>query len=726
MPHLSGRPDQPLRGFILSQLLGAGSLALAIWWTLNELTASLVNNKVTAALFFGQVLGPVLSQRLLEFAIALLIVHLAFGLLAFALARLTLAAAPQRLAGCQARLVLGWFLGLAALAWLANASWYPGSRFAPDAAWLSREWHGWRWVHLPLLLSAVLTAALALWCLRPRRRVAGHLPWLAVALAAAWTGGSLQFRDSAASRPAPRFEAPHVVILGLDSLRDDLAGSQSGPRLTPNIDAFLNGAHRFSDAISPLARTYPALVSILTGRHPVATHARFNLMPRARVAEGDTLADALRRSGYQTIYATDEARFANLDESFGFDQLITPPVGASDFLLGKAGDLPLVNLLSGTALGGALFPTSHANRAVAVTYRPRHFVARLEQEIAVDRPTFLMIHLTLSHWPYSWAGLRNPTTPQEYRPAYTRAVAELDRQFAEVTRLLETKGVLDNAIVVVLSDHGEALGWPGDSMLRKTGTAHEIWNSLWGHGTSVMSPHQYSVFLAMRGFGRTATPGNPGNHAWPVSLEDVRPTLQQIATGAVPADVTGISLLPLLDGTLDSASLAGRIRFTETDFNTPMVLAGKYNASGLIHEGAAYYEIMPASGWMQLKAERLPELMFRKERAAISRDSLLAAIPSGEGGGRVVPVHRPTVPAATAPGGAARPGGRARSRAALGCPARTVCRRAFACPGHAASVTGITRVGAGLWEHPGRFNNCRRPLMGFIICRRGPWTSRTN
>jgi hypothetical protein len=631
MRHQSGKPDRPLQGFILSQLLGIGSLVLAVWWTMSDLALALANNKVTAALVYGQVLGPVLSRRLLEFAIALLAVHLALGGLAFALARLTLAAAPQRLAGCQARLVLGWFTVLAALAWLANASWYPGSQFAPDAAWLTREWHGWRWAHLPVLLAAGLTAALALRCLSRWRRVPGHVPWLVVALAAAWAGGFLQFQDSAASRPAPRFEAPHVVILGLDSLRDDLAGSQSEPRLTPNVDAFLDGAHRFGDTISPLARTYPALVSILTGRHPVATQARFNLMPRARVAEGDTLADALRSSGYQTIYATDEVRFANLDESFGFDQLVTPPVGASDFLLGKAGDLPLVNLLSTTAAGAALFPASHANRAVPVTYQPRHFVARLKQEITVDRPTFLMIHLTLSHWPYSWAGLRSPTTPQEYRPAYTRAVVELDRQFAEVTRLLEDKGVLDNAIVVVLSDHGEALGWPGDSMLRKTGTPQEIWNSLWGHGTSVMSPHQYSVFLAMRGFGRTVLPGDPVNHGWPVSLEDVRPTLQQIATGTVPADVTGRSLLPLLDGTLDPAALAERIRFTETDFNTPMVLAGKYNPSGLVHEGAAYYEIMPASGWMQLKSARLPELMNRKERAAVSRESLLAAIPSGNG-----------------------------------------------------------------------------------------------
>ncbi len=74
-------------------------------------------------------------------------------------------------------------------------------------------------------------------------------------------------------------------------------------------------------------------------------------------------------------------------------------------------------------------------------------------------------------------------------------------------QLLADKHVLDNAIVVLLSDHGEALGAEEDSMLRTTGTSREIWDSLWGHGTSVMSPNQYQVLLAMRAFGRARLPG---------------------------------------------------------------------------------------------------------------------------------------------------------------------------------------------------------------------------
>jgi hypothetical protein len=109
------------------------------------------------------------------------------------------------------------------------------------------------------------------------------------------------------------------------------------------------------DVTSPLARTFPAWMSTLTGRHPASTNARFNLMPRAKVEAGDTLADALREAGYSTIYSTDEVRFANIDESYGFERLVTPPIGASDFVLGTANDLPLPNLLSATPLGAGSF-----------------------------------------------------------------------------------------------------------------------------------------------------------------------------------------------------------------------------------------------------------------------------------------------------------------------------------------------------------------------------------
>jgi len=629
MDHSSEFRRGRFQGLALSQLLALLFLAACVWWAYHEFMFTLGGHLVTSSIDWNPDFDSVLTQRLAGFAIAVLMAHIALGFAAWSLGRLTVVALPDWAAHRLPPLITGWTLLLVLLVLVANATWYPASRFASENSWVLSEWQGL--TALNAMLAAVGTVIIAL-AILALRRVGPRGPYwhrgLIVVAVLVIAIGLLPTLGAARSIPAAAYSQPHVVILGVDSLRDDLSEASAGRRLTPNIDSFLVGAHRFNDAISPLARTYGAWVSILTGRHPVRTNARFNLMPRTLVHEGDTLADALHARGYRSVYATDEVRFANFDETFGFDELITPPVGASDFLLGTIGDLPLVNLVSSTRIGGWMFPSNHANRAAYVTYEPAHFVARLDRELDVTGPSFLAIHLTLSHWPYNWAGQALPTTPQEFRPAYRQAIEEVDRQFAEVLRVLGRKGVLDNAIVVVLSDHGDALGFPSDTMLRKTGTAREIWNSIWGHGTSVMSPHQYKVLLAMRAYGRARLPGDPAVHAWPVSLEDVRPTLQEFATGETPEHVDGVSLLPFLAGSQPVATLESRIRFTETCFNTPKLMAGNMSPAGLISEGAAYYEMVPDTGWVQLRPDRLHEIMSKKQRAALSRDSLLAAIPS--------------------------------------------------------------------------------------------------
>jgi len=631
MPKEASHSVSPWAGLGLAVFLSFLLMAVFVTFVAHELEIVLPSNRVTASVNMSDIAGSVLGWRLAAFAGAVVLCHVLVGLISFALARLTEAA----LSGCAiARrrwLIAGWFIVVAGLMMAANTTWYPASIFAAENSWWRGEVFGMRPV---LILITGVTLVIVFLAARSLLRLRWRIPATVVAVGAAILLVLVVEREMPALRvvAAPGVAAPpHVVIIGIDALRNDLSVPRHGPAKTPHITEFLSGARRFTDTTSPLPRTFGAWVSILTGRHPVASNARVNLMPRRLVHEGETLADALRVRGYHAIYSTDEVRFANIDESYGFDQLITPPIGAADFLLGYAGDMPLVNLVASTRLGRTLFPSNHANRAAQVTYEPADFVERLKDEINVTRPTLLAIHLTLTHWPYSWAGMPTPSTPQEYRPAYGRAIEAVDSQFASVMELLGEKGVLDNAIVVLLSDHGEALGGETDSMLRTTGTSREIWDSLWGHGTSVLSPHQYSVLLAMRPYGRAEFPGSPGSYDWPVSLEDLRPTLEHYVTGKTPDSVDGVSLLPYLSDTQLGSRLATRVRFTETDFNTPSTLAGHYEASRLIDEAAVYYEIDRESGWVQLRENRLPEVLARKQRAAISPTLLLAVIPGPAG-----------------------------------------------------------------------------------------------
>jgi hypothetical protein len=629
----AGRPRfSDWRAVLFSQVLALAFLAGSLWWISHELSWVFASHRDLVSFDFHDPLGSPLFRQLAAFAGAAWAVHALLGLLALALAALTERAFPKGVAARPMWLIAGWFVLLVGLAMTANTTWFSSSVFASDESWWRGRLMGVHPVLIVATLIALVVAGLAvralprLWSPRPAATIAvvAALVVLAIVLSTPRLVG--------ASTPAA-VSTPHIVIIGIDSLRNDLKLPRRGEATTPNIRDFLAGARRFNDATTPLARTYPSWLSILTGRHPVTTNARVNLMPRGQVHEGETLAAALRHHGYRAIYATDEVRFANFDRSFGFDEVITPPVGASDFILGYVGDMPLINLVASTSAGGMIFPSNYANRAAFVTYRPGQFLHRLEHELRIEGPTFLALHLTLAHWPYAWAGMRVPRRPEQYRDAYGAAVAEVDRQFEAVIHILTAAHVLDDAIVVLLSDHGEALGADDDSMLRKIGTGDEIWNSLWGHGTSVMSPNQYRVLLAMRAFGRARLPGPKRDYDWPVSLEDLRPTLEQYATGKSPANVDGISLLPYLADPGLATQLAGRVRFTETDFNTADTLAGRYQESGIIAEAAAFYELDPKSGWVQFRENRLPELLAHKQRAALSSHTLLAAIPGSPGQG---------------------------------------------------------------------------------------------
>lgn len=627
---MSQQSSSPVRGFASAVGLSLVALAWTAYAAWHDTLYTLGGMNRMIGL---DRLGAALPGQIGAYVAALMLVYVVLGIAAHALVLATEAIFrwPPRRRPLHAG---AWLVAMNGAAFTANARAFPASEFAvPPWTWLASipAASALAWMLFAATCVLLLTAA-GRWTLStmPRRRTTMTLAATSTVAIAA----GVAFARGPTLPVSTHGAQPHVIIVGIDSLRCDVTGATGTESLTPHIDRFLAASTTFADATSPLARTFPAWVSILTGRHPVSTNARFNLMPRQDVSEGQTLADTLKAHGYRAVYATDEVRFANFDASYGFDQLITPPVGAADFLLGTVNDLPWSNLLSATRAGALLFPHTYANRAAHVTYQPDRFIDRIERELDVTGPTFLTVHLTLAHWPYSWAGRPKPGTPPAYREAYRGAVRAVDGQFDELMRMLDAKGLLDDAIVVVLSDHGEALGNPGDSYLRGFADSQSLWNSLWGHGTSVVSPHQFGVVLAFRriGGGAFATAGTRLDA--PASLEDVTPTLLDLVAAPGPTDPDGISLKSLLEGDSPPPELLERVRFTETDFNTTMVLKGQYEEKGLIGEGAHYYEIAPASGWLQLRQDRLQDILARKERAALSRTHLLAALPRKSGDGR--------------------------------------------------------------------------------------------
>jgi len=87
-------------------------------------------------------------------------------------------------------------------------------------------------------------------------------------------------------KPVTFANKPNVIIIGLDSLRPDAINATD----TPAIYHFLESSHVFTNAYTPLARTYPAWITMLTGLHPKHSGARTNMVDPRHIIQLDNLA----------------------------------------------------------------------------------------------------------------------------------------------------------------------------------------------------------------------------------------------------------------------------------------------------------------------------------------------------------------------------------------------------------------------------------------------------
>lgn len=622
--------NRPWHGIPLAIVLAFVFASFSVLRLIGDSHSIIYSQTALQSVLVGSILETKLARNIALFILAHVFLAILFGLVCWAIALISELAWQSKTLK-RSTWILLWSVLAWALVLVANAAMYPWSLLGePYAALATHKVFGVSVFQLTttvILGFACLTIGKALWQAPLwRKKVAGALLPIAV------VGFALLRAPFGESQPrnANGQAKPNVIIIGIDALRHDVPFGGLGQELTPAIDDFLRSSVRFTDAITPLARTFPSWVATLTGRHPHTTGAVMNLLPPRLICTGETLPQALRKKGYTTVYAIDEVRFSNIDASYGFDVTVTPPIGASDFLLGSLNDTPLSNLVVNTFLGKLLFPFSYANRASAVTYKPATFVDRLRSELPRKQPIFLAVHLTLAHWPYYWSDspkhqLRETAALREL---YAMSVREVDRQFASVASL----GLLNNAIVVLMSDHGESLGMPNDNPYGEDNP--ELRGAIvLGHGTSVLSPQQYRVVLGMRPFGHSfdSKYWQPRAIDVPVTLTDVAPTLLDLLN--IPSDdpSDGRSLVGLLaNDPTASESFDERMRFTESEFNPRGFQPGAMLTLSALAAIMTFYELDPETDRVLVKQERLPAVLNDRQYAVLRGNDIVAALPTEE------------------------------------------------------------------------------------------------
>ncbi len=255
-------------------------------------------------------------------------------------------------------------------------------------------------------------------------------PWRFAVVAALLAATALA---QASCRGGRRTAGLNVLVVTLDTLRADRLGSYGyAPARTPVLDTLADRGIRFANAATTTPLTLPSHASLFTGLYPPTHGVRDNgifSLPESI----PTLTERFRQAGYRTG-AVVAASVLNREYGLarGFDSYDD---------MGAAGSDPL----------GASF--GYAERdAVEITDTALEWLEAGEGE-----RFFLWAHYFDCHAPY----LERPGTATR-DDRYDAEIAHVDGQLGRLLAALERSGRLDSTIVVVVADHGEALGQHGE------------------------------------------------------------------------------------------------------------------------------------------------------------------------------------------------------------------------------------------------------------------------
>lgn len=282
----------------------------------------------------------------------------------------------------------------------------------------------------------------------------------------------------------------NVLIVTIDTLRADRLGVYGATNVaTPNLDRLAREGAWAPQADVHVPLTRPSHVSLFTGRYPAEHGVRDNVAPPL-AADVPLLSERFQRAGFATAaFIASVVLEKQSGLARGFDQYFDQLPPGTDRRPGDQVVAEAIDWMKG---------------------KPK---------------SFAWVHLYDPHAPYVPPG--RYATEYADRP-YDGTVAWCDELIGRLVEALKQAGVLDNTLVIVTSDHGEALGQHGEDV----------------HGYFVYEA-TLRVPLIFRGPGV-----RPGTRIEGVARTvDLFPTIVEMAAlGDGGSAVSGRSLAPSLQG----------------------------------------------------------------------------------------------------------------------------------------------------------------------------------
>ncbi len=396
-------------------------------------------------------------------------------------------------------------------------------------------------------------------------------------------------------RRGPVPDQPDVLIYLIDTLRKDHLGCYHYPLETsPAIDAFAEQASIFSDMIPMSSWTRPSVASMLTGTLDY-THRAIRAEDHLR--EGlPSLARALEAAGWDTA------------------SIVTNPAVGSLFGFGK-------DFQYHADLWQKYQPVGWEADVEAVDTA----IARIAE--AADRPQFIYLHTMAPHRDYAppeayrdrfmperFVGTRSQVNIMKDMALYDAEIRFSDDQFARVIDALKRTGRYDNALIVLLSDHGEQFMEHGEL----------------AHAASLHFAEMGVPFIVK-------LPGNRRSDQdirYTVQMADVAPTILDALGLAIPAGMEGRSLMPLitLEGSFPPQPAVSRLYFGEKRYYMAQTQWLKYIFDATRGEGS-WYDII------QDERERDPRRTPPEDGEALKAHAdAFAAHPIAEGDAAAAPL----------------------------------------------------------------------------------------
>lgn len=384
------------------------------------------------------------------------------------------------------------------------------------------------------------------------------------------------FADEPRSSKTPG--AFDIVLITVDTERADVTTpyGESDPT-TPFFKTIADRGILFENAFSSAPWTVPAMYSIVTGLYPSEhgmttgqTVGKNVLGQRILSDRAHTLAEYLAEAGYATFGVNTNFHLA---PQFGFSQ------GFRHFFGEAFAFLPYPNLQLDAIKGQLMaapkyflwvhyfdphFPytaqppwfgdwndsgfrnlSDMCTELAEVYYRFKrnllqsdpvdpHEVEGIYQlsNLLMSKPNFLFQHLSKAK------KVLNDNYTRLFRAAYKSNVRQTDEAMAEAFKNL----AIDNqTIVIVVADHGEEIFDHGELGHRKNSSLYQ----------ELVRVPFLIILPEARGGGRVIST--------PVSVVDILPTVLELTGQPVPDELSGLSLVPLLNG----GSLPARVLFAE-------------------------------------------------------------------------------------------------------------------------------------------------------------------